>query len=207
MPRLLLVRHGRTAWNLAGRGQGQTDVPLDEVGRQQAAEAGPELAHMQPDAVWASDLSRAYDTALAIGLPVTADKRLREIDLGRYEGLTQAEWEADDPEAYAQWRGGYDVRRGGGETYAEVGARAMEAVREGLEEITDPWGLLVVVAHGGTIRALLTELLALPPSPWAQLGALDNLGCAYLVDAPDGRGWRLVQYGVRPAFLRRPSSG
>jgi broad specificity phosphatase PhoE len=204
--RLILVRHGRTLWNAENRGQGQTDIPLDAVGREQAAAAGAALALLKPSVVWSSDLSRARDTAAAVGLPVVTDPRLREIDLGRYEGLTPAEWEADDPVTYKLWRSGHDVRRGGGETYAEVGVRAAAAVKEALASVADPWGLTVIVAHGGTIRALLVELLALPTSPWSHLHGLNNTACADLVHAADGRGWQLLAYGV-PASLRLPGAG
>lgn len=204
MPRLILVRHGRTEWNVAGRGQGKSDIPLDEVGREQALRAGAALANLNPEVVWASDLSRARDTAAAIGLPVVTDARLREVDLGRYEGLTPAQWEDDDPETYRLWRAGYDVRRGDGETYAEVGVRAGAALKEALASVQDPWGLLVVVTHGGTVRALLEGLLDLPPAPWAHLGGLGNVCCADLLDGVDERGWRLLAYGVEPTSLLAP---
>lgn len=202
MPRLLLLRHGQTAWNLEGRGQGHADIPLDEVGRAQAAEAGAYVAKLTPAAVWSSDLSRARDTATAIGLPVTVDARLREINLGAHEGRTLREWQAQDPAGYAAWRSGHDVRRGGGETYAEVAARAMPAVEQALAGLPDPHDLLVVVSHGGAIRALTTALLELPAAPWARLVGLGNCCCALLGEAGDGRGWRLAAYGVTPDFLR-----
>lgn len=201
-----MVRHGRTAWNAENRGQGQTDIPLDAVGLEQAASAGAALALLDPEIVWSSDLSRARDTAAAIGLPVVTDPRLREIDLGRYEGLTPAEWEADDPRTYALWRSGHDVRRGGGETYGEVGVRAAAAVKEALAAAVEPARPVVVVAHGGTIRALLVELLDLPSSPWSHMYGLDNTFCADLFDAERGRGFELMAYGVPASCLRRVGS-
>lgn len=207
MTRLLLLRHGRTAWNLDGRGQGHTDIPLDDVGRAQAAAAGQAVAALRPDVVWSSDSSRARETAAAIGLPVHVDPRLREINLGTYEGRTLAEWEADDPDTYRLWRSGHDVRRGGGETYAEVAARASAAVGEAVASLDHPSGLVVVVCHGGAIRALLTTLLALPTAPWAKLAGLNNCHCALVYDSGDGRGWRLSVYGVSPDVLSRPASG
>lgn len=115
-----------------------------------------------------------------------------------------AEWEADDPQSYRLWRTGHDVRRGGGETYAEVAARAVPAVREALASIVDPRQLVVVVSHGGAIRALITALLDLPEAPWARLGALGNCCCALLADTDDGRGMRLISYGVPPQALPPP---
>ncbi len=204
MPRLLLVRHGRTAWNAEGRGQGQADVPLDEVGRAQAAAVGPVIAALKPGLVWSSDSSRARDTALAIGLPIHTDARLREIDLGTYEGKLMAQWEADEPDEYARNQAGYDVRRGGGELNTEVGERAYPALLDGLAALADPSGLLVVVSHGGTIRALLRILLDLPPAPWSHLGALGNTCCALLDHDAHGRGWRLLSYGGPAVDLRPP---
>jgi probable phosphoglycerate mutase len=206
VPRLLLLRHGQTAWNVEGRGQGHADVPLDDVGRAQAAEAGAHIAKAAPAAVWSSDSSRARDTATAIGLAVTVDARLREINLGAHEGRTLREWQAEDPRGYAAWRSGHDVRRGGGETYAEVAGRALPAVHEALAGLPDPRDLLVIVSHGGAIRALTTALLQLPAAPWARLTGLGNCCCALLVDTGDGRGWRLGAYGVTPDFLRPPAS-
>jgi broad specificity phosphatase PhoE len=201
VPHLLLVRHGRTVWNLERRGQGQADIPLDEVGRTQAAAAGDAIAALRPSLVWSSDSSRAHDTALATGLPVHTDSRLREIDLGAYEGKLLAEWEAAEPDEYARNLAGHDVRRGGGELNSEVGARALPALQDALA-LTPADGLLVVVSHGGTIRALLRLLLELPPSPWSHLGALDNTCCALLEHDEHGRGWRLERFGVLAATLR-----
>ncbi len=202
MTRLILVRHGQTDWNAEQRGQGRADIPLNAVGRVQAAAAGRALASLRPDLVWSSSSSRAHDTALAIGLPVTTDARLQEIDLGSYEGKLLSEWEADAPDEYARNLAGHDVRRGGGELNREVGERAYPALVEALEA-TPADGLLVVVSHGGTIRALLRILLDLPPAPWSHLGALGNTCVALLAHDEHGRGWRLDGYGVRAALLAR----
>lgn len=200
MTRLLFVRHGQTDWNAEHRGQGRADVPLNATGRAQVADAGPVIAALGPALVWSSDSSRAHDTALAIGLPVTTDPRLREIDLGRYEGKLMREWEADEPDEYARNLAGHDVRRGGGELNSEVGERALPALQEALAQ-TPADGLLVVVSHGGTIRALLRILLDLPPSPWSHLAALGNTCVALLEHDDHGRGWRLEIYGVAAALL------
>src|SRR5256885_10211332 len=92
--RVVLLRHGRTEWNATGRFQGQMDSPLDGIGLAQAAAAGVAIVPMEPDAIVASDLSRTADTAAAVsaevGVPVSLDKRLREIHLGEWQGLTRA---------------------------------------------------------------------------------------------------------------------
>ena len=73
--------------------------------------------------------------------------------------------------------------------------------------VDDPSGLLVVVTHGGTIRALLVELLELPGSPWLHLSTVRNCCGALLTDEDDGRGWRLAGYGARADVLLEPASG
>jgi probable phosphoglycerate mutase len=198
--RLLLLRHGRTAWNASSRIQGQLDPPLDELGRAQAALAARTVAALGPTAIWSSDLQRALDGAQLIGeqagLPVTADARLREIDVGLWQGLTGVEAQERFPAEYAAWRVGSDVRRGGGETYEEVGLRAGAAALE-LAASLPPDGLGVIVTHGGTARSLIGRVLDLPVSHWWQLAALGN--CCYALLRESERAWRLVEYGIPAA--------
>jgi probable phosphoglycerate mutase len=198
--RLLLLRHGRTAWNASNRIQGQLDPPLDELGRAQAALAARTVAALGPTAIVSSDLQRALNGANLIGeeagLPVTADPRLREINVGEWQGLTGAEARERFPEEYAAWRVGSDVRRGGGETYEEVGERAAAAARE-LAASLAPDGLGVIVTHGGTARSLIGRILELPIEHWWQLAALGN--CCYALLRESERAWRLVEYGVPAA--------
>ncbi|GMA85695.1 hypothetical protein GCM10025868_09450 [Angustibacter aerolatus] len=114
---VLLLRHGQTAWNAAGRFQGQEDIGLDETGRAQAARAAKRLVKLHPHAVVASDLCRAWDTAAALGartgLPVTKDERLRETYAGRRQGMTMQEIDGRYGAERAAWRSGHDVRPGG----------------------------------------------------------------------------------------------
>jgi len=195
--RVLLLRHGRTEWNASGRFQGQQDSALDVIGRAQAAAAAIAVAPMQPDAVLTSDLSRAADTAALVGeeagLSVVADARLREIHLGRWEGLTRAEARAQFPDEYASWQAGIDARRGDGETYAEVGARAVSCVLERLDAL-GPGSLVVAVTHGGTARATIGTLLSLEPDTWWRLAPLGNCRWSLLSDM--GRGWRLEEHNA-----------
>src|SRR3954453_23690265 len=92
--RVVLLRHGRTEWNATGRFQGQMDSPLDGIGLAQAAAAGVALASLEADAIVGADLSRTADTAAEVsaevGVPVSLDKRLREIHLGDWRGRTPA---------------------------------------------------------------------------------------------------------------------
>ncbi|CAN5117703.1 hypothetical protein BH20ACT5_BH20ACT5_16020 [soil metagenome] len=87
--RILLWRHGRTAWNAERRFQGHSDLPLDSLGEQQAQAAAPLLVAEAPDLVLSSDLERAAATAAYLGVPFELDPRLREVSLGRWEGKTR----------------------------------------------------------------------------------------------------------------------
>ena len=195
--RVLLLRHGRTEWNASGRFQGQMDSPLDLIGRAQAAAAAVAVAPMRPDAIVSSDLSRTANTADAVGaevgLSVSLDARLREINLGEWEGLTRAEARERFPAEYASWQAGSDARRGGGETYAEVGARASSCIVEWLDRL-GPGSLLVAVTHGGTARATIGTLLGFDPDLYWRLAPLGNCRWALLSDM--GRGWRLEEHNA-----------
>jgi broad specificity phosphatase PhoE len=195
--RVVLLRHGRTEWNATGRFQGQLDSPLDVMGRAQAATAAVAVAPMEPDAIVSSDLSRTADTAAAVsaevGLPVSLDPRLREIDLGAWQGLTRAEAREKFPDEYASWQAGSDARRGDGETYAEVGARASECVLEWLDKL-GPGATLVAVTHGGTARATIGTLLGFDPDLYWRLAPLGNCRWSLLSDM--GRGWRLEEHNA-----------
>jgi glucosyl-3-phosphoglycerate phosphatase len=195
--RVVLLRHGRTEWNASGRFQGQLDSPLDVIGRAQAVAAAASLTPMAPDAIISSDLSRAVATAGALsdesGVEVRTDPRLREIWLGKWEGLTRAEARSAFPEEYARWQAGEDARRGGGETYAEVGARASEAIEEELGRLGNR-SLLVAVTHGGTARATIGTLLGMAPDTWWRLASLSNCRWSLLADV--GKGFRLEEHNA-----------
>jgi probable phosphoglycerate mutase len=195
--RVVLLRHGRTEWNATGRFQGQMDSPLDQIGRAQAEAAAIAVAPMQADILVSSDLSRARDTAAAVaaesGLEVQIDPRLREINLGEWEGLTRAEARAQFPDEYARWQAGEDARRGSGETYAEAGARAVECINEWLT-LAGPGSLMVAVTHGGTSRATIGTLLDMHPDTWWRLSPQSN--CRWSLLADIGRGWRLEEHNA-----------
>lgn len=197
-PDVVLWRHGRSEWNAAGRFQGQLESDLDDVGRQQARDAAAKLAELRPARVVSSDAARARDTALALtsllGTRSTYDARLREIDLGRWSGLTRDEVRAAFPDEFADWQAGRDVRRGGGETLADVGVRAAAVVGEHLASVES--GPLVLVTHGGTALSALIALLDLPGSVRRRLGPLGNARWSRLTGAPDGDGWRLAEHNV-----------
>ncbi|MFL6239213.1 MAG: histidine phosphatase family protein [Actinomycetes bacterium] len=193
--RLVLWRHGRTEWNATGRIQGQLNPPLDFVGRQQAVRAAMALSQLSPAVIVASDLERAASTAYELSkrVEVTAhhDVRLREIGLGQWEGLLREEVEERFPGEFTSWMRGEDIRRGGGETYAEVGARGAQCV---LEAMDNPDGLVVAVTHGGTARSVIGVLLELDPASWWRLGPLGNCRWSVLIEGEHG--WRLVEHNA-----------
>jgi probable phosphoglycerate mutase len=202
--RLVLVRHGQTAWNLEGRAQGHTDIGLDDTGRAQAAALAPAIAEMAPATLWSSDLVRARQTAdqlaAATGLDVRLDARLREFDAGDRAGLTLAEFAEKFPDAYDSWRDGHITGHlPGAETTAEVVARMVPALREiwdaGVGSTT------VVVAHGACLKVSLLAFLGWPETLLGSLRGLDNCGWTVLEDDPAGRGIRLASYNetVHPA--------
>ncbi|HEV2638329.1 MAG TPA: histidine phosphatase family protein [Actinocrinis sp.] len=195
--RIVLWRHGQTAWNLENRLQGQSDIPLDEVGHAQAAKAARLLAALRPQAIVSSDLIRAADTAQALAglvkLPVTLDKGLRETYVGAWQGLTDAEIKAKFPEEEKAWRADRSIRRGGGEIESDVVARAVPAINAALESLPAR-GTLVVVSHGGTIRVAIGGLLGLPPAHWGALGGLSN--CCWSVLGEGHSGWRLLEHNA-----------
>ena len=195
--RIVLWRHGQTAWNLERRFQGSVDVPLTEVGVAQARRAARLLAALRPNSIIASDLSRTADTAAELaaltGLPVHHDKALRETYAGKWQGLTHEEIVERYGEQYAAWKRGEPVRRGGGELETEVADRAAPVVQRFADELPDG-GVLVVVSHGGTIRTTIGRLLGLEPHTWEALGGLSN--CCWSVLGEGARGWRLLEHNA-----------
>ena len=169
--RLVLWRHGRTSWNSVNRIQGQEDVPLDEVGKDQVRRAAQTLVGLKPHHIISSDLERARHTAQALadiaGLTVSIDEELRETFAGTWQGLTRNEIIERYPEDFAMWGGDSNIRPGGGETRLEVADRMTRAIAKGLSSVPDG-GTLVVASHGGALRAALGRLLALDPSQWTR---------------------------------------
>jgi broad specificity phosphatase PhoE len=174
---LLLVRHGETAWNREGRFQGQMDVPLSDVGRAQARALRTRLeiaehAHLFDDertAIVASDLRRAQETAEiafgGAGRTVHARRGLREFCYGVFEGLTRHEIDERYPGAMSAWaHGDHAYAIDGGESRAQVFARAHAAVHEFLAEV--PHRHVVVVGHGGVMRQLVSACLGERGEPW-----------------------------------------
>ena len=210
MRRIVLWRHGRTSWNADRRFQGQTDISLDDVGREQAANAARLLTGLKPTAIISSDLERAADTAAELstltGIPVRIDVRLRETYAGDWEGMVWGDIESRYASDIARWVSDPHLRPGGGETRVEVAARMTAAISEALAEL-GPDGTLVVTTHGGAARAGLGALLELPPEHWSILGVLTNCAWSVLVENTSGYGqmWRLQEYNA--GTLPEPALG
>ena len=176
MLRLLLARHGETAWNRDGRYQGQTDVPLSELGLAQARALAERLTREKLDAIYTSDLQRAYQTAETIavlhGLAVRPDRRLRELCFGQWEGLTYRQAVERYPEARSFWEtGDLNAAPPGGESRAQMLARLQQLLADIGREC--PEQSVVLVAHGGPLKLLVCLAIGLAPSHYWQL-RLDN---------------------------------
>jgi probable phosphoglycerate mutase len=199
MSRLILWRHGNTDWNGSKRVQGQSDVALNDLGREQAAAAAPLLAALRPDAIVASDLRRAADTAAALaaltGLPVRLDPRLRERQFGLWQGLLLTEVAARHPAEYAAWRAGRPDPGCAVETLDDLGERVGAALREAADGVDG--GTVVVATHGGAARQGCGHLLGWGPEVLRAIGGLDN--CHWTELRHDTtRGWRLWAHNVGP---------
>ncbi len=152
---LYLVRHGRTAQNAARLLLGRMDVPLDELGRRQAAALGAVPSLRAATRVISSPLSRAFDTAAVIGPPVTVDDRWIEIDYGIYDG---AELSAA-PELWKGWDSDLEYRPPKGESLADMGRRVRAACEDLWEEASR--SDVVVVSHVSPIKAAVAWALGL----------------------------------------------
>ena len=170
--RIVLARHGETDWNRVGRWQGHADPPLNDAGRAQAADLAEQLVGDGVTAVYSSDLRRASETAKVVadrlGLDVVEDPGLREIDVGSWSGLTREEVRERYPEGFALWLGG-EIGHDG-ETREELTDRVVASV-ERIAEAHDG-DTVLVVTHGGAIRALRRHAGGEPGDPIANCGTV-----------------------------------
>jgi broad specificity phosphatase PhoE len=165
--RLWLVRHGETDWNLEGRYQGQSDIPLNATGLAQARALLPTFAGLPITAIYCSDLQRAAATAgllgEALGLPVTTHRGLREAGLGRWEGMLFSDIQVVYAAEWAERRRDpLNARPPGGETLHEVALRGAAVA----DEITrrHSGGQVIIVSHGLLLAAILCRGRGLPLS-------------------------------------------
>ncbi|TDB70515.1 MULTISPECIES: histidine phosphatase family protein [unclassified Micromonospora] len=204
MTRLIVWRHGNTDWNVASRVQGQTDVPLNDRGRDQARAAAPLLAELRPDVIVSSDLSRAAETAAALaevtGLPVRTDVRLRERHFGQWQGLLLTEVAERFPTEYARWRAGDPDPGAGVEALDDLGRRLGAAFQDAADLAAG--GTVVVTTHGGAARQGVGQLLGWPHPVLRAVGSLGNCHWTELRHG-DARGWHLRAHNV--GLITRPA--
>lgn len=194
--RVLMLRHGQTDWNDAGRFQGSADIPLNSRGLEQAQRVAELLANEGVSAIVSSDLQRAAATAQILGdrlgLPVGLDPRLQEINVGSWEGLTPDQIAARDADHWVPLTQGRDGRHSAtGESATGAGRRVADAVVEHAASLTDA-DTLVVVGHGLTSRVAAMLLIGLSYPDAHRFAGLGN--CHWAVLRPGLPQWRLLAY-------------
>jgi alpha-ribazole phosphatase len=184
---LLLVRHGVTDWNVQRIYQGQSDVPLSDVGRKQAELLSKRLVKQNIDAVYASDLKRAWETANIIGEKIGAEiipePRLQEMNFGILEGLTLDEAQSRYPDVIKAWLQDYNLPPPNGETMDAFSAR-VSSFLDDLQKIHVDQTILLV-AHGGSLSELVRLFLGISVERrWSF--TLDNASLSELILGDDG---------------------
>jgi broad specificity phosphatase PhoE len=193
----VIARHGQTEDNLQRVFQGQAGKGLNATGRDQAVRLAERLKNVRFDAIVASDLERAVETARCVasacGVPVDIDRDLREVDLGAWTGLGASDIARAFPEEWAKWEAGLDVRRGGGETYAELAERFGRAIQRIAERHQAASARVLVVSHGGAIRSWIGRVLGLPSDTLRALGSVHNAALS-IVDRDSSGRFKLERY-------------
>jgi broad specificity phosphatase PhoE len=202
--RVLLIRHGETDWNATGRWQGRAPVPLNDCGLEQARLLGCYLAAHDPhiDVIYSSDLVRAMQTAEVVAAPlqlaVRPEPRLREVDLGDWQGLTRAEIEAWDGERYAVYVTGQGASPApNGESWKQVKTRG----RSAFDDLADRHAgrTIALVSHGGTVGRIIESLFGPIERP-----ALSNTSISLLEQAAPDAAWQLVRVAWSPHLSNVP---
>ena len=197
--RIIAIRHGETTWNVDARIQGSLDIPLNATGQAQALRLATALAGEPIRAIYASDLSRAWETAQHLGrtqqLEVVPEKGLRERCFGEFEGKTFREIEAHLPEQAQRWRQrDPDFAPPGGESLVQLKQRVEEAAAR--LAARHPGELIALVGHGGVMDVLYRAATRAPiqaPRTWA----LGNAAINRLLWSPEGFtlvGWADTQH-------------
>jgi probable phosphoglycerate mutase len=198
---LVLVRHGETDWNLSGRAQGHTDIPLNDTGRAQARAVAALLAGLRPVRLWSSDLARARETADAIaattGLTIECDPRLREYDVGERSGLTLAEAAERFPEELAAYRAGRTASLvPGEETTEQVRDRIVPAILDCFAGLSGG-ETGIAVLHGACLRVGLMGVIGWPWQHARALVGIDNGAFCVLTHDPVQDRVRLASYNEK----------
>lgn len=194
--RVLLIRHGATVLSAEDRFAGSTDVDLSAEGRTQARALGERLRDEKIAAIYTSPMKRTRETAELVRgdhpAPVEVEPGLREIDHGKWEGMTRKEVEASRADEYASWEEDpFTFAPEGGENGLSVVARAVPALRSIVER--HPNAVVAVVSHKATIRLTLSILLGIDPRGYRD--RLDQApACLNVVDFKDAVRARLMVY-------------
>jgi phosphoserine phosphatase len=189
-PRLLLIRHGETDWNRAGKFQGQIDIPLNDNGRNQASLAAEFLKTVPIDFAFTSTMQRPKETAQIVlkehpGVTLLEDADLREIGHGLWEGKFEAEIDAEYPGELERWRNQpEDVQMPEGEHLKDVSIRATAAWQKLLAQVGNQPQTGIVVAHDATNKVLLCHLLGLSLADFWKIK--QGNGAVTVIDYPDG---------------------
>lgn len=165
MTEIIIIRHGETEWNKTGRFQGHSDVPLSAEGRAQAAALGKNLVVDHVDAIYASDLTRAMETAAPLaqrfGLEVISDPLLRELNFGSWEGRNFNDVNAENPDVMKTFYNDPErVNIPDSEPFPEFQRRVARRVREIVAQ--ERGKRIVIVSHGASIRILFADILSMP---------------------------------------------
>lgn len=193
---IYLFRHGETDWNKAKRLQGQSDIPLNEFGRELAVKTAEALKDVRFDAAFSSPLCRASETAKIIlagrETPLILDARLKEINFGEWEGQEFAAAKKDEahplyhffcrPERY--------IPPAGAETFQEAMARGQEFLKERILPLEGKCGNVLIVAHGAFNRALINPVLGIPLEDFWHIGLAN---CAATVLSLEKGGFTVLE--------------
>lgn len=192
---LYLIRHAQSEWNASGRWQGQANPQLSAEGLQQARLLAAHFPNVHVTHVLTSDLDRAHDTAMPFAtrfeLVPVVDPMLREMDVGSWSGRTREEITAAEPGAMDRYYRG-EVGWTGGESFDEHERRSAIAAERVTTLDTD--GVVVVVTHGGTLRAILRTLLEIPHVERWRLSGPGHTALTHLRASPYG--WRMISFNA-----------
>jgi broad specificity phosphatase PhoE len=188
MVRLYLIRHGETDWNRNQRVMGQLDIPLNKTGKAQAVRTAEFLASESLSAIYASDSSRAWETALHISekqkLTPIRTPELRELMYGRWEGLTREEVIEKFPEEYAErLNNPFEFCPTGGESRRQLFERASKKLDEIFARHKNKKEKIALVSHGGTCRVMVGFIAGI--NGWGRF-AIDNCSISVIDELEDG---------------------
>ncbi|HEX2905865.1 MAG TPA: histidine phosphatase family protein [Phototrophicaceae bacterium] len=193
--RVLLIRHGQTDWNMEGRWQGRLSVPLNAIGRAQAQALAEHLRGRPIRAIYSSDLSRAWETAVAIGAALGVEpqpeERLREFDLGIFQGFTREESLRQYPDEWAAFHADpWDYVVPNGESRRLMQTRMWQAWEDIVARDEGPE--VVLVTHGGALAPLLMKIFGETP----EIKSLRFENTSVTAVERHGDGWRLAEVAV-----------